>query len=165
MVFARHVRAARRLAEQFEARTVRKIYWACVEGHVTPDAGTWEDYVRKLPERPQAEIVGDDHPEGRLAVLHYRTLGAGDWGTWLEIELETGRTHQVRVQAAGRGHPVLGDDQYHSLIPFGPQYDDPRLRVIALHSRRLVFRHPMTHEPVDVTAPLPPAWDALGLVP
>lgn len=163
MVFARHVRAARRLAEQFEARTVQKIYWACVEGQVSPERGTWEDHVRKIPNQAQAEIVPTDHPEGRIAVLHYCTLGVSPWGTWLEIELETGRMHQVRVQAASRKHPLLGDSQYGSTVPFGPQADDPRLRVVALHARRLAFRHPMTHEPVEITAPLPSAWDALGL--
>ncbi len=163
MVFARHVRAARRLSEQFEARTVKKIYWVCVEGRVTPEADRWEDYVRKVPQQPQAEVVAADHPEGRLAVLHYRVVGMGDWGTWLEVELETGRMHQVRVQAARRGHPVLGDWQYGSTVAFGPPREDRRELAIALHARRLAFRHPMTHEPVDVVAPLPDAWQALQL--
>ncbi|NUQ62622.1 MAG: RluA family pseudouridine synthase [Pirellulales bacterium] len=163
MVFARHVRAARRLAEQFEARTIRKIYWACVEGRVAPEKGTWEDFLWKVPEEPRAEVVGRDHPEGRIALLHYRTLGAGPWGSMLEIELETGRTHQVRVQAASRGHPLLGDDQYGSKIPFGAQHEDPRLRAIALHARSLSFLHPMTHEPVSIVAPVPEAWRTLGL--
>jgi len=163
MVFARHVRAARRLAEQFEARTVRKVYWACVEGRVAPPAGTWEDVLRKVPGEPCGEVVGRDHPEGRVAVLHYRTLGAASWGTWLEIALETGRTHQVRVQAASRGHPLLGDQQYGSAIGFGIAYEDVRLRAIALHARTLSFLHPMTHEPVSVTAPLPESWAVLKL--
>ncbi len=163
MVFARHVRAARRLAEQFEARTVRKVYWACVEGRVTPNAGTWEDFLRKVPEEPRAEVVDRDHPEGRIAVLHYRTLGATPWGMWLEIELETGRTHQIRVQAASRGHPLLGDGQYGSTVLFGTQYEDQRLRAVALHARTLSFLHPMTHEPVCITAPLPEVWESLEL--
>jgi len=146
MVFAKHVRAARRLSEQFEARTVKKIYWACVAGKVAPAEGTWIDYTRKLPGRAEAEIVGQDHPEGRRAVLHYRTRGEASWGTWLEIELETGRMHQVRIQAATHGHPVLGDAQYGSEQTFGIQHDDERLRAIALHARSLSFRHPMTHE-------------------
>ncbi|MBN1589107.1 MAG: RNA pseudouridine synthase [Pirellulales bacterium] len=162
MVFARHVRAARRLADQFEARTVEKVYWACVAGRVVPESGTWRDTLRKIPDRPQAEIVADDHPEGRAAVLHYRTLSHADWGTCLEIQLETGRTHQVRVQAASRGWPVLGDERYGSAAPFGSQFEDARLRTIALHARRLAFRHPMSRQPVDVTAPPPLAWQDLG---
>ncbi len=162
MVFARHVRAARRLAEQFEARTVRKIYWACVEGTVAPDAGTWEDFVRKVPNEPRAEVVEQNHPDGRLALMHFRTLAKGPSGTWLEIELATGRTHQVRVQAASRGHPLLGDEQYGSRAVFGSRQGDWRLRPIALHARMLSFRHPMTRETATVEAPLSEPWFALG---
>ena len=64
MVLARHVRAARRLSEQFEARTVRKTYWAVVEGKVSPDCGTWTDHLRKIPDAAQVEVVAPDHPEG-----------------------------------------------------------------------------------------------------
>ena len=163
MVFAKHVRAARRLAEQFEARTVKKIYWACVSGNVAPAEGTWTDFVRKVPDRAEAEMVGPDHPDGREAVLHYRTLGQGPWGTWLEIELETGRMHQVRIQAASRGHPVLGDAQYGAEQPFGTQHDDHRLRAIALHARSLSFRHPMTNDAVTIVAPLGDDWRHLEL--
>jgi 23S rRNA pseudouridine1911/1915/1917 synthase len=161
MVLGKTQRATRRLAEQFEARVVEKVYWALVEGAVSPPEGTWEDFLWKVPGEARAETVGPEHRGARRAVLHYRTLGAGSWGTWLEIELETGRTHQVRVQAASRGHPVLGDAQYGSRVPFGPQYEDQRLRAIALHARRLGFRHPTTHEPVSVTAPTSNDWAAL----
>lgn len=163
IVLARHVRAARRLAEQFEARLVRKVYWACVEGHVQPEAGTWRDFVRKVPDEARAEIVAADHAEGRPAVLRYRTIGTTAWGAWLEIELETGRMHQVRVQAASRGWPVVGDAQYGSTLGFGVQHEDARLRAIALHARSLEFRHPMTREPVSVTAPVGDAWSASGI--
>ena len=108
MVFARHSRATRRLAEQFERREVRKVYWACVSGRVEPGEGTWEDYLRKIPEQARAEVVPLDHPEARPAVLHYRTLAVFAWGTWLEIELETGRTHQIRIQARLARLPHLG---------------------------------------------------------
>jgi RluA family pseudouridine synthase len=162
LVFAKHARAARRLSEQFEGRLVRKLYWACVEGQVMPAEGTWQDYLRKIPDRPRAEVVPLEHPEGRDAVLHYRTLATGAWGTWLEIELETGRMHQIRVQAATRGHPLLGDQVYGSTVAFGPQYDDPRLRAIALHARSLAFEHPMTREPVSVIAPVGPEWECVA---
>jgi len=163
MVFARHVRACRRLAEQFEARSVEKKYWACVEGHIEQDAGTWVDHVRKIPGEARTEIVPAEHSDGREAILRYRTLERRAWGTWLAIELLTGRTHQVRVQAASRGHPVLGDALYGSTSTFGPQFEDPRLRAIALHARRLSFLHPMIREPVTVTAPLPQPWAELEL--
>lgn len=163
IVFARHARAAQRISAQFERRTVGKRYWACLSGQVEPETGTWEDYVAKVYGRPRAEIVSPKHPHGRLAVLRYRTLARRDWGAWLEIELETGRTHQVRVQAAARGWPVLGDVQYGSTLPFGPQDVEPRARAIALHARRLTLRHPTLEEAVDVTAPLPACWAELSL--
>jgi len=161
MVFARHVRAARRISEQFEARTVRKIYWALVSGTGLPQQDTWRDFVRKIPDQPRAEIVPAEQAEAREAVLHYRVLGASDTWTWLEIELETGRMHQVRLQSASRGWPVLGDAHYGPTTAFGVPYADERLRAIALHARRLDFRHPMTHIDVSVTAPLPVEWSTL----
>ncbi len=163
LVFARHVRAARRISKQFEARLVRKTYWACVAGRVEPAEGTWEDHLLKIHGKPQAMVVDADHPEGRLARLHYRTLGETPWGSWLEIELETGRTHQIRIQAASRGFPILGDTMYGSLQAFGVQQDDLRLQVIALHGRTIEFQHPMNREPVRVVAPLAEAWQPLGL--
>ncbi|MEA1951633.1 MAG: pseudouridine synthase, partial [Planctomycetota bacterium] len=158
MVFGLNRRATQRLSEQFELRTVRKTYWALVAGRVEPERGTWTDQIRKVPDEARAEIVAADHPHGRPAVLHYRVLAQCDWGSCLEIELETGRTHQIRVQAATRGHAVLGDAQYGSTIAFGPQHDDERLRAIALHARRLEFIHTATKEPISVEAPVLDAW-------
>ncbi|MCH8841214.1 MAG: RNA pseudouridine synthase [Planctomycetes bacterium] len=163
IVLARHVRAARKLSSQFENRTVSKIYWAFVEGQVAPDEGTWTDHLHKRHGLTQATVVQADHPAAKQAVLHYRVLWHGRQGSWLEVELETGRTHQIRVQAASRGHAVLGDEQYGSQTPFGEPLPELRDRAIALHARQLGFRHPMTGEPVDVTAPLPAAWQPLNL--
>lgn len=161
IVFARHVRAARKLCTQFSERTVSKVYWAFVEGQVSPDEGTWCDYLHKRHGMAQSEVVDEDHPAGKHAVLHYRVLWQSELGTWLEIELETGRTHQIRIQAASRDHAVLGDSQYGSALPFGEQHPELRDRGIALHARQLGFTHPMTGEAVDIVAPLPPSWDAL----
>jgi 23S rRNA pseudouridine1911/1915/1917 synthase len=158
MVFGTRRRATQKLARQFEHREVKKVYWACIEGRPDPPQGTWQDYLRKVYGKPQAEVVPADHPEARLAVLHYRTLASTPWGSWLEIELETGRTHQIRIQAASRGHPVLGDFQYGSTTPFGPQHADERLRAIALHARTLEFRHPLSKGIISVTAPTPEFW-------
>lgn len=163
MVFARHVRAATRISRQFENRAVRKIYWACVEGEVTPAEGTWTDYLYKIHGIPKSQIVASDHPEARRAVLHYRTLGQTPWGSWLEIELETGRTHQIRIQASSRGFPVLGDEMYGAAVSFGTQHEDERLRAIALHGRLLALKHPMTDESISITAPLFADWRALKL--
>lgn len=163
MIFAKDYRTTRRLGQQFEKRKVHKVYWACAQGRIAPDTGTWEDFVYKIPGVPRAEVVGQDHPQGRKAVLHYRVLTAADWGTWLEITLETGRTHQIRVQAASRGHPLLGDAQYGSTAPFGPQDEDLRLRPIALHARSLTFRHPVSKDKITIAAPPPPYWPAADL--
>ena len=158
IVFGRHVRATKRLCEQFEGRMVRKTYWAVLEGNVAEDQGTWIDHVRKIPDQPMAEIVPRTHPDAQLAVLHYRVRQRFPQATWVEIELETGRMHQIRLQASSRGHSVVGDFQYGSPSWFGPIVDASRDRWIALHARTLGFRHPMTRESVSVTAALPAAW-------
>ncbi|QDU93158.1 RluA family pseudouridine synthase [Lignipirellula cremea] len=162
---AKHVRAARRICEQFEGRLVDKTYWAVVEGQVADDTGEWIDHIRKIPERPVAELVPADHIEGRRAVLRYQVLRRFPTFTWLQIELETGRMHQIRVQCAARGHAVLGDAMYGATSLFGPETVDERARWIGLHARRLALRHPMTREPVAVTAPLPAWWEQIGVVP
>jgi 23S rRNA pseudouridine1911/1915/1917 synthase len=163
IVFARHARAAQRLSAQFENRTVSKSYWAFVEGAVTPEEGTWSDFLHKRHGMAQAEVVAADHPAAKHAVLHYRVRWQSEAGAWLEIELETGRTHQIRIQAASRGHAVVGDSQYGSSRAFGDPSLELRDRPIALHARQLAFRHPMTPEQVAVVAPLPADWDALRL--
>lgn len=157
-IFTRHVRAAQRLSRQFSERTVGKVYWAIVEGVVADDEGTWTDYLHKRHGMAQAAVVAADHPAAKHAVLHYRVRRRWDTRTWLEIELETGRTHQIRVQAASRGHAVLGDGQYGSTQPWGEPPDEPRMQPIALHARELSFRHPMVDESVEVVAPLPELW-------
>ncbi|MBS0210938.1 MAG: RluA family pseudouridine synthase [Planctomycetes bacterium] len=163
VVVARHVRAARKLSEQFENRTVHKRYWACVSGVVEPESGKWRDRLLKIKGQPRGLVVDADHPEGRDAELSYRVLGVFPWGTWLEVVLHTGRYHQIRVQAAARGHAVLGDTLYGSLTSFGPPVEDFREQSIALHGRQLEFLHPMTREPVSIIAPLFPAWRELAL--
>lgn len=167
IVFARHVRAAQRISMQFENRTVTKLYWAFVEGQVhgdvEADEGTWTDHLHKRHGMAQAIVVPDDDPRGKLAIMHWRVLARIVAGTWLEVQLETGRTHQIRVQAATRGHSVVGDTQYGATQTFGEQFEDERLRAIALHARQLGFNHPMTREPVDVIAPVPAMWKSLEL--
>ncbi len=163
MVFAKTHRVARNLARQFERRGVRKQYWACVAGAVEPAGGTWTDYLCKVYGQPKTMVVEDTHAGAQLAVLHYQTIGRHDYGSWLEIELETGRTHQVRVQAASRGYPVLGDTHYGCALSFGPHRDDERLRPIALHARSLTVMHTLTREAMTFEAPLSDAWQALKL--
>jgi 23S rRNA pseudouridine1911/1915/1917 synthase len=162
VVFARNTKAARRLAEQFQNRQVRKVYCAVVEpstrGELPPEEGVWEDWLLKVKEEARGERVTAETPGARRAVLRYRRVRGNEHGALLEIEPETGRMHQIRVQAASRGWPVRGDVLYGSRQPFGPPTDLPRDRIIALHARSLTFLHPIRYEPLTVTAPLPPAW-------
>lgn len=163
IVFARNTKAARRLAEQFQKRQVTKIYWAAVEGDVQPAEGAWHDWLLKLPEQARTEVAAADTPSAREARLSYRCLRRAAGCTVLEIRPETGRMHQIRVQAARRGWPVRGDVLYGSQLPFGPPAELPRDRVIALHARELTFLHPIRYEPVTLRAPLSLFWREAGL--
>jgi 23S rRNA pseudouridine1911/1915/1917 synthase len=158
VIFARSSKAARRLAEQFRERTVKKIYWALVEGDVEPDEGQWEDWLVKKAEEARTERAEASCPGARHAVLRYRELNVKEGVCWLEVELETGRMHQIRVQSATRGHPVLGDLLYGATQQFGPLAELPRDRVIALHARELTFLHPIRYEPITLRAPVPDYW-------
>jgi 23S rRNA pseudouridine1911/1915/1917 synthase len=165
IIFAKTRRAARQLSRQFERRRVKKLYWACVERIVEPLAGTWTDTLHKVYGQPRAAIVDHTHPAGQEAVLRYRTLGFHGAGSWLEIELETGRTHQIRVQTSSRGFPILGDAHYGSRTAFGPQHEDQRLLAIALHARTLTFFHPTTKQEITLEAPVNEAWNELAPAP
>jgi 23S rRNA pseudouridine1911/1915/1917 synthase len=163
VLFARNTKAARRLAEQFQQHQVVKTYWAAVEGRVEPAEGTWEDWLLKLPAESRAERVEPGTPGARHAVLRYRVLSAGSDTSLLEVRPETGRMHQIRVQAAARGWPIRGDVLYGAHLPFGPPAELPRDRVIALHAHNLTFLHPIRFEPITVTAPLPEAWQGIDV--
>ncbi len=158
VLFARNSKAARRIAEQFQMRQVRKIYWALVEGAVEPEAATLEDFLRKVAGAARTERMAPGDAGAQRAVLHYRRLCILPAGTLLEIELETGRMHQIRAQLAARGCPVRGDVLYGAGTPWGDGGG-----AIALHARRLTFLHPIRYEPVTVTAPLPAIWEGAGL--
>ena len=160
--FARNTKAAQRVHLQFQEHKVRKVYWALVEGEVMPDAGCWEDWVRKLAEESRVERAKEGEPGAKLAMLDYRVLQRMDGRTLLELAPLTGRMHQLRVQAAWRGHPVLGDAAYGSTKSFGPDAEQPRDRVIALHARRLTLTHPFTKEELTWVAELPEYWGGVA---
>jgi 23S rRNA pseudouridine1911/1915/1917 synthase len=164
VLFARNSKAAARLAEQFQRHQVEKVYWALVDGKVEPAEGTWKDHLRKLPDEARAEVVPPEILGAKRAALRYRALRPVKDGMLLELRPVTGRMHQLRVQAATRGHPILGDVLYGSTMPFGPPAELPRDRVIALHAFRLTFLHPIRFEPVTVSAPLPAYWGGLAVI-
>jgi 23S rRNA pseudouridine1911/1915/1917 synthase len=165
LLVARNIRATQRFGAQFQSRKIGKSYWAIAEGEVpSTDAGggksTWTDYVRKILDQPVAEIVDATADGAKHAVLHYRVIGrfmaaTGNPRSFMEVELETGRMHQIRLQFASRGFPLLGDSLYGATSSFGPQVDDSRQKAIALHAREIRFRHPKTGVEVVVKAPPP----------
>ena len=165
IVFCRNTKSAQRVAEQFQSHTVTKVYWAMVEGVMADDAGEWRDFVRKVPDQARAEIVPADAEGAKEAATVVRVRRRDADATLLELTPKTGRMHQLRVQAAARGHPVVGDALYGSTRPFGPPAEQPRDRVIALHARRLAFDHPFTGERLTIEAPPPAYWADAGVTP
>lgn len=178
LLVARNLRAVQRFGAQFQSRKIEKVYWAMTGGGLDAVAGsnvrehegvggnglrTWTDFMRKIPDRPVAEIVDEGAAGAKMAILHYRVLKRfqtfeGEPRTLVEVRLETGRMHQIRLQFACRGFPLLGDSMYGSDVWFGPQVEDVRTKAIALHAREICFRHPKTGVETPVTAPLP-SWD------
>jgi 23S rRNA pseudouridine1911/1915/1917 synthase len=164
ILFAKNSKAAGRLAEQFRDRQVRKIYWGIVEREPLEPEGRLSDWLLKEPEKAHVNVVEPETPGARQAVLHYRTLRQTPLGTLLEIQLETGRMHQIRVQLASRGWHILGDVQYGATrLLMDPAPADPTLNPIALHAREITFLHPVRYDSVTVTAPLPDNWGSLQL--
>lgn len=150
LLFARTSKAAARLSEQFRAGTVEKVYWAVVEGEAGRSAGTLEDWLKKDEESRRVAVQQPRTAGARQALLHYQTKATHGGLTWLELRPQTGRKHQLRVQLAHHGSPVYGDAKYGSVHAFG--------NAIALHARSLTFLHPVRHEPITLTADVPPAW-------
>lgn len=154
VLFARTSKAARRLSEQFRTRTVKKLYWALVEGN-PPKAGHLVHWLAEDERHRRMRIVGPGFAGAKEARLSFRRLEALPQGTLLEVIPETGRKHQIRLQFAEAGHPILGDRKYGSTAAFPSG--------IALHARRLVVAHPVGREPVALEAPMPTTWKQLGV--
>jgi len=137
------------LKNAFRDRTVRKVYHALVQGHPDPFTGTIDAPIGRHPSAGWRFAVTTD---GKPAITHYETIEAFREATLLEIDLETGRTHQIRVHMSAIGHPCVGDPMYGS---------DPalaeRLGLIRqwLHAVRLGFHHPGTGEYMEIEAPYP----------
>jgi 23S rRNA pseudouridine1911/1915/1917 synthase len=149
MVVASSERAYVALKRAFKERTVEKIYHAVVQGHPDPLAGTIDAPIGRHRSHPWKFAVT---PDGKDSVTHYETLEAFRGASLLEIHLETGRTHQIRVHMAAHRHPCVGDPLYGA---------DPTLSARLgltrqwLHAHRLAFEHPGTREWVSFTSPYP----------
>ncbi len=168
LIWAKTPKAARRLAGQFEKRAAVKEYWAVVEAQAPgpidarawpAPVDVWEDWLTaRTDDAGMIRVVPEATPGARPArtrVVVDASASFPDGLRWLRLWPETGRTHQLRVQAATRGMPIVGDSTYGSPRPFSPG--------IALHARSLQVRHPSTSAPMTLLAPTPDSWAAWGL--
>lgn len=155
VLVARTSKAARRMTEQFRTRSVEKVYWALAEGIGRPPVGEWVDWVAQDERHRRMHIVGSTHPGAKEARLRYRCLQSLRGITLVEVLLETGRKHQIRLQMSHHGHPILGDRKYGSMQPFPAG--------IALHARRLRVNHPISGESLLLEAPIPDSWGNFGV--
>jgi 23S rRNA pseudouridine1911/1915/1917 synthase len=153
VVLARTSKAAARLSEQFRLGSPHKTYWALVEGAPQPPAGECVDWLYKDDAAHRMVARATPRIGAQEARLTYRTLQSLGDAALLEVELQTGRKHQIRVQLSRRGWPILGDRKYGSDRSFP--------RGIALHSRRLTISHPVRGEMLTFEAPLPAYWPKL----
>jgi tRNA pseudouridine32 synthase/23S rRNA pseudouridine746 synthase/23S rRNA pseudouridine1911/1915/1917 synthase len=151
MVLARTSAAARSLSRQFRERTVHKEYLAVVEGELR-GIGSWSDYIAKLDQQPQT--VSPDHPEAARAALDWQALHTTTDRTLLRLQLHTGRPHQIRLQAAERGHPVVGDTRYGAAEAW-------RQGQIVLHHAILRLDHPERPHRETFVDPVPDAWTSV----
>lgn len=153
VLLARTSKAAARLAAQFRDGTVEKRYWAVVEKSPDAPEGVLEDDLVKDAASNRVRVARSSERGARQARLRYAVLGARPGGTLVEVQPDTGRPHQIRVQLASRGWIIVGDLRYGSQRELG--------RWIALHARELAFRHPTRKETVRVGADVPLEWLAL----
>lgn len=146
LIIAKNDRAHLALSAQLKDHTLSRVYEAVAIGSLKEDRGTVDAPIgRSLRDRKKMAVV----PDGRRAVTHYEVLARYPGYTHLRCQLETGRTHQIRVHMAYLGHPLAGDPVY------GPQNDPERLGGQCLHARELTFVHPTTGQTVHLTCPLP----------
>jgi 23S rRNA pseudouridine1911/1915/1917 synthase len=155
VLLAKTSKAAARLSTQFRESQIDKVYWAIVEGRPASSEGRWTDWLWKDERRNVVDVVSPDVEGAKEAGLEFRVLSRQRDRSVLELRPFTGRGHQLRVQLASRGLPIVGDRKYgakSSLLA-----EDGGFR-IALHARSLIFLHPTRQEPISVLAPVPADW-------
>ena len=148
VLFAKTSKALTRLNEMIREGRIRKVYWALTERTPDPESGELRHYILRDARTNRSRACDGPKPGAKEARLRYETLGAGTNYTLVEVELLTGRHHQIRAQLSKIGCPIRGDLKYGARrsLPGGG---------ISLHSRRVEFEHPVRREPVSVTAPAP----------
>ncbi len=148
VLFARTSKALVRLNEMFKEKTVKKIYWAIVKNKPEADSGTLVNYIRRNQNQNKSYVANSEKDGAKKASLAYNLIGASKNYFLLEIELHTGRHHQIRAQLAFIKSPIRGDLKYgyeRSNTDGG----------INLHARSIGFVHPVSKQPIEIVAPLP----------
>ncbi|WP_040280094.1 RluA family pseudouridine synthase [Psychroserpens damuponensis] len=155
VMFAKTSKALPRLNKLFADKKANKTYWAIVKNAPEQAEDTLINWLKKNPKNNKSRAFPKEIKDSKKAILHYKTLKALDNYTLLEIELETGRHHQIRVQLSNIGSPIKGDLKYG----FDRSNKDASIN---LHARRLQFIHPVSKVNIDVIANLPndPIWNA-----
>ena len=148
VVFARTSKALSRMNDLFRQRDTHKVYWALCEQAPKEPFGQLTDFLAKNAKQNKSYVVGANHPKGKKAELTYRLLGSLDRYHLIEVELHTGRHHQIRAQLAAMGCIIRGD------LKYGAKRSNPD-GSISLHARSLEFVHPVQKEPLSITAPCP----------
>ena len=156
LVVAKNDAAHLGLAEQLEYHGVTREYRALVRGGFGEDEGTVDAPIGRHPvDRKKMAVLQKDNPTAKHAVTHYQVLERFGNISYLKLNLETGRTHQIRVHMSYKGHALLGDEVYATnKIPFEKQHA-PLFSGQMLHARALSFIHPITKERMEFECPLP----------
>jgi 23S rRNA pseudouridine1911/1915/1917 synthase len=150
VLFCRTSKAAGRMSEQFRTGAIEKYYVAVLQGEMKMQSGRLVNFLERRESRSSV-VVPDGAPGSREARLSFDVVAVGQGRTFVRIKLETGRHHQIRVQFAHIGHPVLGDLRYGAPAPLpGKQ--------IALFAKELVVNHPVRGEMLRFESPLPCGW-------
>ncbi len=150
IIIARNQAAYLALVHQFRQRSVQKEYRAIVRGVPVPVAGRIDAALARHPRDRQRFAV--THHGGRAALTYFRVIETLSDASLLGVRIATGRTHQIRVHLAWRGHPVIGDPRYGSRAQ---RRRDPAVPRQMLHARRVGFMHPVSGLPVEISAPVP----------
>ena len=157
VVFAKTSKALTRLNEMFRKGEVEKTYWALTRNQPEAPEARLEHYITTTERSNKSYGSLTEKKNSKKAVLSYRLLGSSDRYHLIEVKLETGRKHQIRVQLSAIGCPIKGD------LKYGDKRSNPD-GSISLMARRVRFVHPVSGETIDVSAPLPsdPLWQAFA---
>lgn len=155
VVFAKTSKALSRLNEMFKKDQIQKTYWAVVKKLPNKSEDTLTHYLTKNEKTNKSTAYDTEKPKTKRAVLHYKLIGKSANYYLLEINLETGRHHQIRCQLAKIGCPIKGD------LKYGSERSNPD-GGISLHARAISFIHPVSGNEINVVAPTPPdaLWQA-----